>query len=294
MGATGTGGTPLSVDRDLLELMVAYGFVPSEAVAGVRPAAARSEAPDPRRTPAVRPLALAVASGSPRAGRTTIATGLAHAWSRAGRSVLLVDLDPSEELGRLLLLGSAITVNTGQLLLHAITDGGEVEPSRTVLPGVDLVSSGSLYAWDSDALPSRLRGRPTALRAALGDHLARYDRVIVDVPNAPVSLWEAAMSIVDEILLVVAAASLVGGPGDGPARGAPGPAGSPKPSHLLLSGFDPGQPPAADRVAALRDLLDTAIPRFPQIRSPWDVIGGAGGTAADDAFTALAAELDAR
>lgn len=286
MGARGTGGMPLSVDRDLLELMVAYGFVPSEAVAGVRPAAARCEAPDPRRTPGVRSLTLAVASGSPRAGRTTLIAGLAHAWSRAGRSVLLVDLDPSEELGRLLLLGSAFTVNTGQLLLHAIAAGSQVEPSRTVLPGVDLVSSGSLYAWDADALPARLRGRPNALGAALGAHLARYDRVLVDVPNAPAALWEAAHRIVDNVVLVVSAASL--------GLDRPPPTPVPKGGHRVLTRLDPSSPPSAAQIAALPDLLDTAIPLFPAVRSPWDVVAGAGGTLADAAFTALAAELDAR
>lgn len=286
MGARDSGGMPLSVERDLLELMVAYGFVPSEAVAGVRPAAARSEAPDPRRTPGVKPLTMAVASGAPRAGRTTMVTGLAHAWSRAGRSVLLVDLDPSEELGRLLLLGSSITVNTGQLLLHTIKDGGHAEPSRTVLPGVDLVTSGTMHAWDPDALPALLRGRPEALAAALGDRLGRYDRVLVDVPNAPFALWEAAMTLVDKILMVVPAASL-----------GPVPAPVPEfrhPAHLVLSGVDPRVPPPADRIAALPHLLDTAIPHFSAFRTPWDIVSGAGGTAADIAFAALAAELDAR
>ncbi|MES2640540.1 MAG: cellulose synthase operon protein YhjQ/BcsQ [Myxococcota bacterium] len=286
MAARDTGAAPLSVERDLLELMVAYGFVPSEAVAGVRPAAARSEAPDPRRTPGVKPLVLAVAAGTPRAGRTTIVTGLAHAWSRAGRSVLLVDLDPSEDLGRQLLLGSAITVNTGQLLLHAVTDSSLVEPSRTVLPGVDLVSSGSMHAWDADALPARLRGRPAALAAALGDRLARYDRVLVDVPNAPAALWEAALALVDEILVVVAAGSL--------GRDSVPPPAFAKPCRYVLTGFDSGAPPPVDRLAALPDLLDTAIPRFAGVRTPWDIVAGAGGAAADASFAALAAELDAR
>lgn len=291
MAARDTGDQPMSVARDLLELMVAYGFVPNEAVAGVRPAAPRSEAPDPRRTPQVKPLALAVASGGPRAGRTTVIAGLAHAWSRAGRSVLLLDLDPSEELARLLLLGSGITVNTGQFLLHAVADGAQVEPSRTVLPGVDLVSSGSKHTWDADALAARLRGRPAALRATLADCLSRYDRVLVDVPNAPVALWDAAMEVVDEVLIVLSAASLRRDTVALPSG--PRPVYD-KPRTLVLNDFDAHTPPLAERIAGLTDLLDTAIPHLPEIRSPWDIIAGTSGTAADDAFMALAAELDAR
>ena len=280
------GGAPLSVERDLLELMVAYGFVPTEAVAGGRPAAPRSETPDPHRTPGVRPLALAVAGGAARAGRTTVVTGLAHAWSRVGRSVLLVDLDPSDELARLLLLGSAITVNTGQFLLHAVAGGGLVEPSRTVLPGVDVLSSGSPATWDPDALPARLRGRPGALRAALADRLNRYDRVLIDVPGAPTSLWDAALDVADAVLLVLPAASL--------ADRMPRVPGYHKPRHVLLNGLDAEDPPPAHAVAALPALLDTALPFLPTLRTPWDVIAGAGGQAADLAFAALAAELDMR
>ena len=276
------GGSPLSVDRDLLELMVAYGFLPTETVSGVRPAAARSEAPDPRRTPGVSARVLAVAGAAPRAGRTTIVTGLAHAWSRQGRSVLLIDLDPSDDLARLLLLGSAITVNTGQYLLRAVTIGECVEPSRTVIPGVDVVCSGSLSTWDPDALPARLRGRPEALRAALGARLASYDRVLIDVPNAPASLWEAASALADAVLLVMPA-------------GAIGPVPTlAKQRHVLLTGLDPLAPPPAEAIAALPDRLDTAIPLLPGVHTPWDVVAGAGGRTSDIAFAALAAELDAR
>jgi len=214
-------------------------------------------------------------------------TGLAHAWSRAGRSVLLIDLDPSDELARLLLLGSAMTVNTGQFLLHALAGGGTVEPSHTVLPGVDVLSSGSPATWDPDALPARLRGRPEALRAALADRLLRYDRVLIDVPGAPTSLWDAALDVADAVLLVLPAAALAAG-------ATPRVPAYSKPQHVLLNGLDPEDPPLPHAVAALPDLLDVAVPFLPTLRTPWDVIAGAGGQAADLAFTALAAELDAR
>lgn len=286
MGPTDTGVTPLSVDRDLLELMVAYGFVPTAAIAGASPAAARSEAPAPRRTPGLRPLALAVAGAAPHAGRTTVIAGLARAWSRAGRSVLLIDLDPSDELARLLLLGSAYTVNSGQFLLRAVADTGPIDPSHTILPGVDVVCSGGLSTWDPLALPAQLRGRPEALRAALGGELARYDRILVDTPTAPHALWEAALDITDAVLLVLPAAALP-------------PAGLrlepyAKPRHILVSALDPAAPPDAAALGALADRLDTAIPLLTGLRSPWEVISGTFGLAADVAFASLAAELDAR
>ncbi|MFN7145108.1 MAG: cellulose synthase operon protein YhjQ/BcsQ, partial [Myxococcota bacterium] len=157
---------PMSVERDLLELMVAYGFVPPEAIAGASPAAPTGEFPAPRRTEGLPILRLALHSAAPCAGRTTLVAGLARAWSRAGRSVLVVDLDPADELARVLLLGSAITVNTGQLLLRAVADGGIAEPSHTILPGVDLVAAGGL-GRHAEELPAILREKPEGLRSAL-------------------------------------------------------------------------------------------------------------------------------
>ncbi len=280
------GKGPLSVERDLLELMVAYGFLPGVAIEGAREAAPIREAPSPHRTVGLAPMRLGVVSAAPGAGRTTLVAGLAQAWSRAGRSVLLVDLDPADELGRLLLLGSAITVNTGQLLLRAVADGGIAEPSHTVLPGVDIVAAGGL-GGDPEALPGLLRGRPGALRAALEPWLDRYDRLLLDVPSAPDALREAARDVTDAWLVALPAAAADTG------------------LHLLpdarrlgivVNRFDRAAPPPAHALAALqRDgLLDTAIPELPGVRTAWDVIGGAGGQLADAAFAALAEELDGR
>jgi Mrp family chromosome partitioning ATPase len=274
------------VERDLLELMVAYGFVPELAVAGGRPAAPTREAPSPARTPGLAPLRLGVVSGGPAAGRTTVVVGLAQAWSRMGRSVLLVDLDPADELARLLLLGSALTVNTGQLLDRAVADEGFAEPSHTVLPGVDIIAAGGL-GGDPEALPALLRGRPRALREALEPWLLRYDRVLLDIPSAPDALHAAARAVIDGWLQAVPANAV-------PARLPPLP-GAPR-FGVVVTRLDVLAPPEAEALAALlpEGLLDTAIPELPGVRNPWDLVAGAAGQIGDTAFAALAEELDAR
>jgi hypothetical protein len=270
------------VERDLLELMMAYGFVPLDAVPGGNPRPLPPGRPSPVRNPARAILRLAVMSAGFQAGRTLVITGLARAWARAGASVLLVDLDPADELARTLLLGSAITVDTGQLLLRAVAGGGIAEPSRTVLPGVDLIGAGGL-GGDPEPLVRALAGRPTALRTALAPWLDRYDRLLVDTPTAPAALPTAARAITDAVLALV--------PANNPAV--------PLPEDLfgvVLTRFDPARPPAADAVAPLAGagLLDTAVPELFGLRSPWDLVAGAGTARADAVFSALAAEIDAR
>lgn len=274
------------MDRDLLELMVAYGFVDADAIAGASAAAPVRERPEPARTPGLAPLRLAVGSAAPRAGRTTLVVGLAAAWARAGRSVLVVDLDPSDELARLLLFGSAITVNTGQLLLRAVADGGIAEPSHTLLPGVDLVANGGL-ALDPAPLAGLLRGRPTALRDALAPWLGRYDRVLVDVPTAPDALRAAARTLTDGGIVAVPARAVGGLAPATLARDR-------KRLGVVLTRLDPAAPPPAEALAALaaEGLVDTAVPELPGLRSAWDVVSGAGGATADAVFEALARDVE--
>lgn len=277
---------PRPVDRDLLELMVAYGFLGADAVAGGSLAAPIREAPTPTRTPGLAPLRLALIAAAPEAGRTTVATGLAAAWARAGRSVLLVDLDPSDELARRLLFGSAITVDTGQLLLRAVVDDGIAEPSHTLIPGVDVLANGGM-AFEPEPYLARLRARPTALREALAPWLDRYDRIVVDVPNAPAALRVASRAITDAVLTLVPAAA---------AGALPVPLSfDRKRLAVALTRFGRGAPPPPEAVAALAalGLLDTAVPELPGLRDAWDVVAGTAGTTADAVFDRLATDLDA-
>ncbi len=270
----------------MLELMVAYGFVPPEVIAGSRPAAAISERPQPRRTGPT--LTLGVDSRPARSGQTTVIVGLAQAWSRRGRSVLLVDLDPGDELGRLLLLGSALIVNAGHSILQAALDEATAEPSQTLLPGVDIVFSGSGGAWDPDALGALLRANPLALAATLRAVQPRYDRVLVDCPAYPGALPDAVSLAVEGWLHVHSCDALadpaVLGRLSRPTFG------------RILNRFDSGAPPsvATMEAAARAGAFEVAIPRIAGMRSPWDAVAGTGGRRADAAFDALAAELDAR
>jgi hypothetical protein len=284
----------MSVERDMLELMVAYGFVPLSTIAGGRPAAPVSDSPAPRRSEGVVSITLAAEGRVPGAGQSTLIVGLAHAWSRAGRSVLLVDLDPADELGRLLLVGSALTVNTGHAVLRAANAGGSAEPSHTLLPGVDVVLSGGWTSWDPDALPGLLRRRPDALADALRAVRGRYDRVLIDAPGYPGALAESARRAADATLLVLPADAL---PDPLPTGIPEGGARTVRPLlGIALTRFDHAAPPtpAALEALAAAGAWSVAIPRFDGLTSPWDAVAGTAGTRADAAFRALAAAIDSR
>jgi hypothetical protein len=172
--------------------------------------------------------------------------------------------------------------------VHAIP----IVPAPSVLPGVDLVVGGSADAAEVDALPTRLRRDAAGAARTLERALHGYDRVVIDVPAAPASLVDAVLSLADHVLGVAA--------GDGPAPRPPtmGSMG-PKPLGVVLNRWCPVLGPDARWLAtaiADRDAawLDTAIPRFASLRTPWDLVDGSCGAAADQAFAALAGETDAR
>lgn len=267
------------IDRDLLELQVAYGIVP-----GATPPD-RARLPD--RSPAPRPAVLGLVGHGPLAGQTTLVLGLALAWSALGRRVLLFDLDGSEELSRLLQVGGAVYTGAGHGLLGAIRENDPVEPTATLLPEVDIVVGGTLNSYDPDALPGLLRSRPGALRDIVRALTPGYDRVLIDCPFAPHALPRATVEAADGVLLVVRCEPPLPPPGAvGGSFGA------------VLNGWRPDRSPDGAWLTAAWPgeglWLDTVIPHLPDLLGPWDVVDGRVGARADHAFRLLAAEIDAR
>jgi hypothetical protein len=221
-----------------------------------------------------------------------VCLGLAHAWSRLGRSVLLVDLDPADELARTLLIGSALTMNTGHTVLDAARGRGLAEPSGSLLPGVDVVMSGSSNAGELEPLIHLLGPRPRLLRDTLGAVRARYDRVLIDCPPGSDALRNAADTAADGWLTVLPCAAIR------TVAEAEAWAGALPPRQLgvILNRFHPGAPPEPGAFDALAGAgaLATVLPEVPALHIPWDVVAGHGGRQVDLAFATLAAELDDR
>lgn len=277
-------GMERRVERDMLELMVAYGFVPGAVAADE---VVRAADRPPRGASAI----VGVVGGAAQAGQSTVVAGLAVAWAAAGRSVLLVDLDPSEGLSRALHVGLSVGTDVGHTLLATLRDGRRPEPGGTVLPGVDIVANGALRTWEPQALAASLRADPDALFNALQALAVRYDRVLIDCPALPRDLRASLEGWVDGVVTVVRC--------EAPLPPPRGPASDERLPSLgaLLNRWCPERSPDAAWIAAAWPdgaWLDTVIPELPTLHDLWDVVGGAGGPTADAAMRRLAEELDER
>lgn len=119
-------------------------------------------------------------------GKTTAALTLAAHWTRLGRRVVLMDLDPQ---GSLTLAAGAVP--DGAALADAIAGHGAApEPVQTVLPGLAILAGGA-----------ELEGiTPTqTLRGLVAD--AAADIVIVDCPPGHAALDRLAADAADAVLV---------------------------------------------------------------------------------------------
>ncbi|MFZ5475726.1 MAG: ParA family protein [Myxococcota bacterium] len=274
----------------MLELLVAYGLLPE-----ARPQ--RVDLPPlPDLDAAGPPAVLALASARPRSGQTSLTMGLALAWSLAGRRVLVADLDLAEPLARLLQLGASVDGAAEHTLLHALTSGRTVEPRNTLLPNVDLVVAGNQGSLDGDAIAHLLRRKPASLRAALAGAVGAYDRVLLDCPLAPATLTDAGLAVADHVVAVL--------PCDAIATPSPLWAklrreGAPPVVGIALTRWKPGSGPDAAWLqevygGARSVYFDTVIPELAALHDAWDVVAGTAGPALDEAFFAIAQQIDDR
>jgi len=140
------------------------------------------------------PVILAVANQKGGVGKTTTATSLAHGLALAGRTVLVVDLDPQANA-------------TSGLGLEAVAESavfaeGDVADGirQTPWPGVWAVPAG----YDLQRRSSRPLPRPTVLRERLGGLAdGRFDAVLVDCPPSLGPLTQIALAAAAGVLVPI-------------------------------------------------------------------------------------------
>lgn len=134
-------------------------------------------------------------------GKSAIALGLAAAWSKEGKRVLLVDLDPQATATRT----TDVTVSDSGGADRALHGEPIAEVQQQVPPpwALDiLAASHSLAGWDSE--PSRLN-REWRLARSLDAANGAHDHVVIDCPPALGILVVNALAAASHALLVTEA-----------------------------------------------------------------------------------------
>lgn len=148
-----------------------------------------------------RPVVVAVLNHKGGVGKTTTAVNLAAAWQAAGKSVLLVDMDPQGNAGSALGIDRAhVGRGTAELLRG---DGSPAELAmETSIPGLRLVASSMQLATADIRVASGDGGPEFALRHAL-ERTEGFDHVVIDCPPSFGILSLNALVAADKVLIPV-------------------------------------------------------------------------------------------
>ncbi|HET6467411.1 MAG TPA: AAA family ATPase [Geminicoccaceae bacterium] len=143
-------------------------------------------------------------------GKTTSALNLACALARAGRRVLLVDMDPQATATVGLLAEGAIEAyRQGRTIAHVVLHGTPL--ARAILPAGEALVPGRTAPFDLVASHIELAevdgrrepGLDAALREALDEVRGGYDHIVIDAPpNLGMLTW-MALTAAQEVIIPV-------------------------------------------------------------------------------------------
>jgi len=139
---------------------------------------------------------ISVANQKGGVGKTTTAINLAAGLAKAGRTALVIDVDPQCNATSGLGVEPAARhpLLAGKPLAEAV-----VETSQDRL----FVLPGSLSLADADALSASNRQRASSLRQQLSNQLAHFDYILIDCPPSLGQLTRASLGASAEIMIPI-------------------------------------------------------------------------------------------
>jgi chromosome partitioning protein len=139
---------------------------------------------------------ISVANQKGGVGKTTTAINLAAGLAKAGRSALVLDVDPQCNATSGLGVAAAARhpLVAGRPLAEAVVETSQ--PKLFVLPGSQSLA-------DADALSASNRQRASSLRQQLGAELSVFDYVFLDCPPSLGQLTRAALGASAEVYIPI-------------------------------------------------------------------------------------------
>ncbi len=139
---------------------------------------------------------ISVANQKGGVGKTTTAINLAAALAKAGRSALVIDVDPQCNAT------SGLGVEPAQR--HPLLSGKPLVESVVETTQSNLhVLPGSQSLADADALSASNRQRASNLRRQLANELGKFDYVFLDCPPSLGQLTRAALGASSEVYIPI-------------------------------------------------------------------------------------------
>ncbi|MDR3633465.1 MAG: ParA family protein [Isosphaeraceae bacterium] len=139
---------------------------------------------------------ISVANQKGGVGKTTTAINVAAGLAKAGRTALVIDVDPQCNAT------SGLGVEPAQR--HPLVAGRPLAESvvETTLSGLHVLP-GSLSLADADALSASNRQRASLLRQQLANELSGYDFIMIDCPPSLGQLTRAALGASAEVYIPI-------------------------------------------------------------------------------------------
>lgn len=141
---------------------------------------------------------IAVVNNKGGVGKTTTVANLGYAWARAGKKVLLVDLDSQANLTTLV---DTIPIDEHERIIYDSLIDRKAPPIDKVEGNLDIVPSGlSLSSYEKDSVKDNLW--IYALKDVLAHVEDAYDYIILDCPPALGSITYVSLVASDYFLLI--------------------------------------------------------------------------------------------